>query len=87
MLPHIHTSSWLSGVIYLKMPDQLAGDEGTITFTLHGYDYPIRNNDIPTVKHVPKEGDLVLFPSSLFHYTTPFQSDEERHCMSFDLRP
>ena len=49
--------------------------------------FAIRNNDIPTVKHVPKDGDLVLFPSCLFHYTTPFQSDEERHCMSFDMLP
>jgi tetratricopeptide (TPR) repeat protein len=87
MTPHIHASGWLSGVIYLKIPDKLAGDEGTITFSLHGNDFPIRNSHIPTVKHVPKQGDLVLFPSSLFHYTTPFQSDEERHCISFDMLP
>ena len=87
LVPHIHSSGWLSGVIYLKIPDNLEGDEGTIRFSLHGYDYPIRNNDIPSVQHVPKEGDLVLFPSSLFHYTNPFQSDEERHCISFDMYP
>ncbi|MCZ6637344.1 MAG: tetratricopeptide repeat protein [Alphaproteobacteria bacterium] len=84
---HYHPSGWLSGGFYLKMPDNLEGDEGTITFSLHGHDYPIRNNDIPSFQHCPKEGDLVLFPSSLFHYTTPFRSDEERHCVAFDVVP
>jgi tetratricopeptide (TPR) repeat protein len=87
MVPHIHTSGWLSGVIYLKIPDDLEGDQGTITFSLHGYDYPIRNDDIPTVRHMPKEGDLILFPSSLFHFTAPFQSTAERQCISFDIYP
>ncbi|MFM8391730.1 MAG: putative 2OG-Fe(II) oxygenase, partial [Methylophilaceae bacterium] len=27
------------------------------------------------------------FPSSLFHRTIPFSSDEERICIAFDLRP
>jgi tetratricopeptide (TPR) repeat protein len=84
---HYHPSGWLSGVFYLKMPDKIKGDEGAITFSLHGHDYPIRNSDIPSVQHFPKEGDLVLFPSSLFHYTTPFQSEDERHCVAFDLVP
>jgi Putative 2OG-Fe(II) oxygenase len=29
----------------------------------------------------------VLFPSSLFHRTIPFNSDEERICVAFDLKP
>ena len=28
-----------------------------------------------------------LFPSSLFHRTIPFRSDEERLCIAFDLLP
>ena len=84
---HIHPSGWLSGVIYLKMPENLDPDEGAITFTLHGRDYPILNADIPSVRHSPKEGDLVLFPSSLFHYTSPFHSDAERQVVAFDLCP
>ena len=85
--PHYHPSGWLSGVFYLKIPKNITGDEATITFSLHGHDYPIRDKNIPTVQHFPKEGDLVLFPSSLFHFTTPFQSKEERHCVSFDMVP
>ncbi|MGZ8200352.1 MAG: putative 2OG-Fe(II) oxygenase [Methylosarcina sp.] len=32
-------------------------------------------------------GDLVLFPSSLFHRTIPFHSDRERICVAFDVKP
>jgi hypothetical protein len=35
----------------------------------------------------PKVGDIVLFPSSLFHRTIPFNSNEERICIAFDLKP
>jgi len=84
---HIHPSGWLSGVIYLEMPENLDPDQGAITFTLHGRDYPILNQDIPSFRHSPKEGDLVLFPSSLFHYTSPFHADAERQCVAFDLCP
>ena len=33
------------------------------------------------------KGSLVLFPSSLFHRTIPFISQEERHSIAFDLIP
>jgi len=32
-------------------------------------------------------GDIVLFPSSLFHRTIPFNAKEERICVAFDLKP
>jgi hypothetical protein len=32
-------------------------------------------------------GDIVFFPSSLFHRTIPFESDEERICIAFDVKP
>tara|TARA_B110000305_G_scaffold32642_1_gene31776 strand:+ start:227 stop:376 length:150 start_codon:yes stop_codon:yes gene_type:complete len=35
----------------------------------------------------PKEGDVIFFPSSVFHRTIPFESDEERICIAFDLKP
>jgi hypothetical protein len=36
---------------------------------------------------MPKVGDIVLFPSSLFHRTIPFESNEQRICIAFDLKP
>ena len=32
-------------------------------------------------------GDFVMFPSSLFHRTTPFSSSKKRVCFAFDLAP
>jgi hypothetical protein len=37
--------------------------------------------------HRPQKGQIVLFPSSLFHRTVPIKADEERMCVSFDLHP
>ena len=84
---HIHPGGWLSGCFYLKMPKPLKKGEGAINFSLHGYDYPIINSDIPTYQYSPIEGDLVLFPSSLFHKTLPFSSKDERHVIAFDTIP
>ncbi len=32
-------------------------------------------------------GNLILFPASLSHYTIPFESDEERIVLAFDVIP
>jgi len=85
--PHIHSRGWVSGVFYLKVPDNMAGDEGAISFSLHGYNYRKVKEDIPQLVHKPKAGELVLFPSSLFHSTVPFESDEDRQCIAFDMIP
>ena len=84
---HIHPGGWLSGCFYLKMPKPLKKGEGAIYFSLHGYDYPIVNSDIPNYQYSPIEGDLILFPSSLFHKTLPFSSNGERHVIAFDIIP
>ena len=84
---HIHPDGWLSGVLYLQVPKFCQPDEGTIEFGLWGYDYPILNEDYPKKRLYPENGKIVLFPSSLFHKTIPFQSDEERICIAFDLIP
>lgn len=85
--PHIHTRGWVSGVLYLKIPKNTKDNEGAIAFSLHGYDYRKEHNDIPVIEHKPLEGDLVLFPSSLFHHTIPFEADEDRQCIAFDVLP
>ena len=83
---HIHPEGWLSGTIYLKLPSGEAG-EGCIEVSLHGNDYPILDSEFPKKVYQVKEGDLIMFPSSLFHRTIPFYSDEKRLCIAFDLVP
>ena len=84
---HIHANGWISGVIYLKTIEPSINDEGAIEFGLHGYDLPITDNDYPRQLYRPKSGDIVLFPSSLFHRTIPFTTNSERHVIVFDLNP
>ena len=84
---HIHVDGWLSGVIYLKTINSLDDEEGAIEFGLHGYDYPILDDGYPRKLHKPKEGDILLFPSSLFHRTIPFKIDTERCVVAFDIVP
>ena len=85
-ISHIHQTGWLSGVIYLKTINLSNSDEGAIEFGLHGYDLPITDEKYPRKLHRPKKGDIVLFPSSLFHKTIPFTTDTERCTIAFDFK-
>lgn len=84
---HIHEEGWLSGAVYLQMPKQADGDAGSFAFGTDGDDYPRKHENFPERSILPKVGDIVLFPSSLFHRTIPFRSDEERICVAFDIKP
>jgi len=83
---HIHEDGWLSSVFYLKIPKVLKKNEGAINLSLQGFDYPY-DKSLPSITYSPKQFDLILYPSSLFHYTVPFTSNEERHCIAFDIKP
>jgi hypothetical protein len=67
------------------------GDEGAFEYGTHGDQYPVSPSknisDFPTAAIMPNVGDIVLFPSSLFHRTIPFNANEERICIAFDLKP
>jgi len=85
---HIQEEGWISGSVYLSMPDVPEGRlDGSIEFSMHGDDYPIESACFPVKVITPQVGDIVLFPSSLFHRTLPFNSDQERICIAFDIRP
>lgn len=85
---HIHETGWLSGVVYLAIPPRAEGsDDGSIEFSTHGDGYPQRGCNFPVQRVSPAVGDIVLFPSSLFHRTLPFSAAEERICIAFDIGP
>ena len=84
-IAHIHPNAWLSGVIYLKVVPTLGKNEGAIEFSLDGENYS--NPNAKKIKHQPKIGDIVLFPSTLHHRTIPFTTDTDRIIVSFDLMP
>lgn len=84
---HIHEEGWISGCIYLALPDKNNGDEGCIAFSTDGDEYPKLRDDFPAKVVQQKVGDIVMFPSSLFHRTIPFSASVDRICIAFDLKP
>lgn len=84
---HIHEEGWISGCVYLVVPPRNEGHDGSIEFSTHGDDYPQKHDNFPSRAIDQRVGDIVLFPSSLFHRTIPFNSDEDRICVAFDLKP
>ena len=82
---HIHPNGWVSGVFYLQTIKEPTQQEGAIEFGLYGYDYPVINEYWPRRLYQPSDGDLVLFPSSLFHKTIPVIKNVERCVIAFDL--
>lgn len=85
---HNHPFGWLTGCLYLQMPTAAPAGEGAIEFGLESGSYPpLSDKPPPTVLHNPKPGQVAFFPSSLYHRTIPFSSDEERLCIAFDLLP
>ncbi len=86
---HIHEGGWVSGVLYLALPERGAsGQEGCFELGLHGDDYPVEPGvEFPSRVLEISVGDIVLFPANLFHRTLPFSADTERVCIAFDLKP
>jgi len=85
---HIHEEGWISGAMYLALPTNKAHEhEGSIEVSTHGDEYPKKHDNFQAKAIAPEVGDFVMFPSSLFHRTIPFSSDEERICIAFDLKP
>ena len=87
---HIHESGWVSGALYLALPSRAdEAIDGCFELGLHGDDYPVMADagEFPSRVLPIAVGDIVLFPANLFHRTIPFQSEEERICIAFDLKP
>ena len=85
---HIHEEGWISGCVYLKLPSvRKDPTEAAFAYGTDGDEYPRQHDNFPSHIVVQKVGDIVLFPSSLFHRTIPFNSDEDRVCVAFDLKP
>ena len=88
--PHIHESSWLSGVYYVRIPSAVDSAaekrEGWLEFGRPDYELP--NGFSPDVTAIkPEEGVALFFPSYFFHGTIPFTGNEERIGIAFDVYP
>lgn len=84
---HIHKEGWLSGSLYLRVPEKEKPNEGDIMFSLDGGVYPTDGKFYKESIVGLTTGDMVLFPSSIFHSTIPFSSKESRITLAFDIIP
>ena len=86
---HIHESGWISGAVYLAIPKDSGpdGQEGAIELSSDGDEYPRLHDEFEKKVILPNVGDVIFFPSSVFHRTIPFKSNEERICIAFDVKP
>ncbi len=88
--PHIHRSGWLSGCYYAKIPDVISADskkqDGWIEFG-RPQDHPKSKTKPQTRSYQPNEGMVVLFPSYFYHRTKPFESEDKRISIAFDIVP
>ena len=78
--PHIHDYGWLSGSVYVNVPTKLKNNSGNLVVCIDDQQIKTEKKIIDVVT-----GSLCLFPSSLFHYTIPFDSKEDRIVLAFDI--
>lgn len=85
---HVHPKGWISSAYYVALPETVAdenGKQGWIKFGEPGVETPLKNAVRRTIQ--PAVGRLVLFPSYMWHGTVPFQSQNARTTIAFDVVP
>ena len=86
--PHIHDNSWLSGSIYINVPPKVKTNSGNLVLSVinePGFEKETKQNLRKIIDVVT--GSLCFFPASLHHHTIPFESNEERIVLVFDVLP
>lgn len=83
---HVHPRGWLSSAFHLDLPETVAQrPQGWLAFGRPGVP---TSPALPPTRHVcPVPGQLILFPSYLWHGTEPFSGDAPRLTVAFDLLP
>ena len=79
---HIHPMGWISSALYIALPEA-DGECGWLT--LGEPQQELGTGLGPFRKVEPKPGRLVLFPSTMWHGTVPFEAGE-RLTIAFDVR-
>lgn len=87
---HMHPDGWLSGGYYPAVPSSTANTEkaGSIVFGLpEGLPGVAAAQRFGERVIKPEAGDLILFPSHIYHRTFPHGTDKPRLCIAFDIIP
>ncbi len=87
---HVHGHGWLSSCYYVATPPSALREgsrDGWIKFGEPDLPEAVRSSLPPRRMEAPQPGRLVLFPSYLWHGTTPFQDEAYRLTVAFDVLP
>ncbi|MGM9482553.1 tetratricopeptide repeat protein [Roseateles sp. NT4] len=87
---HVHGHGWLSSSYYVATPPSALREgsrDGWIKFDEPDLPESVRSSLRPRRMEAPQPGRLVLFPSYLWHGTTPFQDEAYRLTVAFDVLP
>lgn len=84
---HVHPQGWISSALYIALPRHSPGEPEQAGWLTLGEPQAELGLDLPPFRSVePRIGQLVLFPSWMWHGTHPFKSGE-RLTVAFDVRP
>lgn len=84
---HIHDTGWITGSVYINVPPKSEIDSGNIVLCLSDQKPELGAENGHESSIDVKTGNLCLFPSSLHHYTVPFEEEENRIVLAFDVIP
>ncbi|MFM2100773.1 MAG: hypothetical protein RLZZ366_2312 [Pseudomonadota bacterium] len=83
---HTHPAGWISSALYVSLPEPKQMGEPPAGWIAFGKPPPELGLDLPAYAQIePKLGRLVLFPSTMWHGTVPFD-DGERLTIAFDVK-
>jgi hypothetical protein len=84
---HNHSGSEFSAVFYLMAEEETSGGEIVFIDPRHnanrGYDLNLKKSFVP-ISHLPKTGQLLIFPSFLYHWVNSYSS-QMRIAMPVDI--
>lgn len=87
---HIHNEGWISSAFYVALPPSVgsasaAGQAGCIQFGQPPVELEL---GLPPRRVIrPEPGKLALFPSYMWHGTVPFEDEQPRMTVAFDMTP
>ncbi len=83
---HHHPMGWISSACHISIPAAVdKGPAGWLTFGAPGI--PTEPALGPEYFLKPKAGQLILFPSYMWHGTVPFSGNDNRLSIAFDVIP
>lgn len=86
---HIHPEGWMSSAFYVSLPPSVgspsAGQAGHIQFGQPPLELDLGLSPRRVIQ--PEAGKLALFPSYMWHGTVPFEDEQPRITVAFDMTP